>query len=220
LTLSLSLLAGLYVVLPFISTWKFTVSRRNLTGPFDHLSTHCSHVPPISADEFRQRQQLLAETLHVLDATAYIAEPGANALFFGNISETNWHLSERPLLLLVSPRVSGDGAVYPQISILTPQFEISRAKMLAVPADNVTYPAWAEEANPYKVALSALPPSTRCGKIYVDGSLRHFVVDGFQKAAPNIQVEAAPVEIRRLRERKSLAELELLKCANEVRHLF
>ena len=76
------------------------------------------------------------------------------------------------------------------------------------------YIEWAEEANPYVVALSALSIT---GTIYVDDSIRTFIVDGLKNASPGPHpVQSAPLEIRRLRERKSKAETEILKCVNEV----
>lgn len=55
------------------------------------------------------------------------------------------------------------------------------------------------------------------GSVFVDGYIRNFIVDGLKDAHPQAIVSSAPYEIKRLRERKSPAELELLKCVNEVR---
>ncbi|EIN12435.1 Creatinase/aminopeptidase [Punctularia strigosozonata HHB-11173 SS5] len=183
---------------------------------YAHLASHCASIPPISANEFHARQTALAQTLASLNASAYIAEPGANAQFFGNISGSSWHLSERPLLLIVSPAFDAFGEVQPKITILTPYFEETRAKLLEVPAaDGVEYAAWPEEADPYAIAVSAIGGGS--GKIFVDASIRHFIVDGLRGAVPeSVAVESAPLEIRYLRERKSPAELEILKCVNEV----
>ncbi len=52
--------------------------------------------------------------------------------------------------------------------------------------------------------------------VFVDGSIRHCIVDGLRTAFPKATVVAAPIEIRQLWERKSEGELELLKCADEV----
>jgi Xaa-Pro aminopeptidase len=46
--------------------------------------------------------------------------------------------------------------------------------------------------------------------------MRNFIVDGLQAAHPQAAVSSAPYEIKRLRERKSPAEIELMKCVNEV----
>lgn len=197
---------------------------------FDHLASHCtSKTFPISSTEFHKRQASLARTLHTLNASAYIAEPGASAAFYGNISGSNWHLSERPLLLLVSPLVTGDGDgedIQAKISILTPSFEATRAKLLFIPsALDIEFLEWPEDVNPYEVAASALSPSIQSGgTVFVDGSIRNFIVDGLQNAlqahvsssSSSVSVRSAPSEIRQLRERKAPAEIELLKCANEV----
>lgn len=182
--------------------------------PWEGLATHCKDAQPISATEFLERQQQLARVLHALNGSAYVAEPGPSALFFGNISGASWGLSERPLLLMISP-LAVRGEVSAHVTILTPAFEEERAKLLNVPGVDVTYVAWQEDEDPYTVAVEALPTSSG-GPIYVDGMTRHFIVDGFEKAAPGLNVLSAPLEITSLRERKSSAEIALLKCANEV----
>lgn len=183
---------------------------------FSHLASHCADISPIQQSSFLDRQQALAETLHALNGSAYIAEPGASAAYFANLSSSSWHLSERPLLLIVTPNVDEAGKIHARVSILTPSFEATRAKLLPIPsASNVTYPEWPEHENPYAAALTTVPRSDR-GAIYVDAATRYFIVDGLQEAAPHATVQSAPVEIRRLRERKSREELEILKCVNEV----
>lgn len=194
--------------------------RSSQQADFSHLSSHCADIAPIQYSSYLARQQSLAETLYALKASAYIAEPGANAAYFANLSGTSWHLSERPLLLVVTPEVDEDGGVHAQVSILTPSFEATRAKLLPIPSSsNISYPEWPEDADPYSAALSVIP-DTSSGPIYIDGATRYFVVDGLKKAKPHAAVEIAPVEIRRLRERKSKEELAIMKCANEVSLLY
>lgn len=193
-------------------------STNSTTLPdFSHLASHCAHISPISSSSFLLRQDALAQTLYALHAAAYIAEPGASAGFFGNVSSAHWGLSERPLLLLIQPQTDDAGAVHANISVLTPAFEATRAKMLPIPSEGgVTYTAWAEDADPYATAL-ALVPSLENATIFVDGDVRMFVADGLQKAAQRARVTSAPVEVKRLRERKSSEELDIMKCVNEVR---
>lgn len=154
-----------------------------------------------------------------MNASAYIAEPGANAQFFANISSNQWELTERPLLLVISPQIVKD-KVEAKITVLTPAFEATRAKLLPIPSlvSEVTFAEWPEEANPYDIVVSALPPvpDGERGIIFVDGTIRHFIVDGLDEAAANSNVFSAPMEIRQLRERKSTTEIELMKCANEA----
>ncbi|KAI0636809.1 peptidase M24 [Trametes polyzona] len=186
-----------------------------LAGPdFSHLASHCAHISPIPAGSFIARQDALSHTLRSLNASAYIAEPGASAGYFANLTGSHWHLSERPLLLVVQPITDGSGEVHANISIVTPAFEETRAKLLPIPAQaEVTYVAWPEDRNPFERALTLLPGLST---IYVDGSVRTFITDGLQKGAPNALVANAPVEVRRLRERKSAEEIDIMKCANEA----
>lgn len=89
--------------------------------------------------------------------------------------------------------------------------------MLPLPnvAGDVEYVEWAEDEDPYSKAISILPNQDLT--IFVDNSIRKFIVDGLQLADPNANVYSAPLEITQMRERKSKAELEILRCVNEVR---
>ena len=175
------------------------------------ISGYCSHVPPIPTEEFLERQQRVVDTLVSLNASAYITEPGPSAHYYANFS--SWKLSERPLLLIISP----DPSLRPNITILTPSFEESRVKLMTIPSRKpVSYATWREEVSPYEVAVNAIPSLATKGPVFVDGEMRTFVLDGLSKAAPSIPVLSAPVEIQRLRQRKSVRELEIMKCANEV----
>ncbi|KAG6845226.1 hypothetical protein H0H87_012218 [Tephrocybe sp. NHM501043] len=181
--------------------------------------------------EYVRRQKALAEKLLALNASAYIAEPGASASFFANISLTSWKLSERPLLLIVTPSETTEGPAG-RISLLTPKassvpsrspsrpdsgnkFEATRAKALILPSEStVQYIEWQEDASPYKLASAAFSDTT--GTVFVDSSIRKFISDGFVLALPNATVLSAPEEITQLRERKSSAEIDIMKCANEA----
>ncbi|KAI0692403.1 peptidase M24, structural domain-containing protein [Cytidiella melzeri] len=213
------------VAATFVSSLYFLLFQTPIhTRPladFSALKTHCEHIRPIHTNSYIERQDRLAQTLHSLGAAAYIAEPGASAAYYANLSSSLWHLSERPLLLLITP-TEENGTITGNVTILTPLFEATRAKLLPIPSDNeIAFPEWAEDVNPYQIAVSAIPQlqslSGTPGKIFVDGYMRNFVVDGLLEAAgENALVTSAPVEIKRLRERKSEEELEIMKCANEV----
>lgn len=182
-----------------------------------------STTKPISGSTYISRQNQLAQILHDLGAEAYIAEPGAQTQYFANFSATNWKLSERPLLLIVTHQTGKDDSIVAKVSLLTPKFEASRAKLLAMPSIP-EYVEWAEEQDPYTVAVEALGLKSASNlrstekKIFIDNSARHFLYDGFQRAliGTNLTTTSAPKEINQLRERKSDAEIEILKCVNEV----
>ena len=91
-------------------------------------------------------------------------------------------------------------------------------KLMTIPSrEPVSYVTWREEVSPYEVAINAIPSLVAGpGSAFVDGEMRSFVLDGLSRAAPLTPVLLAPVEIRRLRQRKSARELEIMKCANEV----
>ncbi|KAF9532322.1 Creatinase/aminopeptidase [Crepidotus variabilis] len=197
-------------------------------GPFSHqfcleqLGSHCALVPPISQEEYVDRQQRLVEVLYGLGGAAYIAEPGANTQFFANFSKAQWPLSERPLLLMISPMIknaSESDKVLPKITIVTPKFESARAKLLSIPHTSgleVDYVEWAEEADPYAITLGALPLFGRDGSLYVESSIRKFIPDGLSRANSHVVVLSAPSAITSLRERKSDTEIVILKCVNEA----
>jgi Xaa-Pro aminopeptidase len=195
------LLLALYTV---YNLWDRSTSSSFLVD--SPLEGYCAAVPGISTAEFAERQSRLGETLHALGGGTFITEPGASASYFGNLSGAHWHLSERPLLLAVS----ADAAV----TVLTPAFEASRAKLLPIAASHVKWVAWPEYADPYATLLQALPASVRSGPVYVDGAVRHFVATGLAHARAD--VKPAPASVRELRERKSPAELALMACASEA----
>lgn len=92
------------------------------SSDFQSLSSHCAEIPSISSLEYHTRQTDLARTLHALNASAYITEPSANSQFYANFSTTQWFLSERPLLLIITPSFNPvDGVVEKKITMLTPK---------------------------------------------------------------------------------------------------
>lgn len=200
----------------FLLLFRPSALLRPPHAPFAQLAGYCAHIPPVPPASFVARQDTLAATLHALGAAAYVAEPGANAAFFANLSAAAWRLSERPLLLVLTPAVDG-ARVTARLSVLTPAFEETRARLLRIPSDGeIAFPAWPEDASPYAVAADAIP-GLRGGTVFVDGAMRQFVVDGLQEAlGEDTRVVGAPVEVRRLRERKSCEEIEILKCVNEA----
>lgn len=215
----------------YVNKGTYGGSQHQHGSSLSYLADHCVSMKPILASEFHARQQALAETLHTLGAVAYIAEPGPNTLYFANLSLSQWWLSERPFFLVVTPLVqqsqSGNetmSIVTPHVLIVTPQFESSRARLLKVPTSgNVTFVEWAESEDPYEAVVAILQEknyqASEKHRIFMDEDTRYFLVDGITRAAQDFTVESPPAQIRALRERKSQAELALLRCANEVRDL-
>src|SRR5271169_939300 len=95
-----------------------TSLEEKIWDSFNRSSLH--NVEPISAEEFRHRQDLLAEQLAFEQIDAIIAEPSGTTQYYANFSAHQWELSERPFVLVVTPA---------KVFYLTPLFEVSRARM-------------------------------------------------------------------------------------------
>lgn len=203
-------------VLSFYSLIKAKPYRSKLYHRPILFRNHCHDISPISPEEFRARQNALARELHILNASAYIAEPSADAYYFGNISQGSWSLSERPFLLIIVPSIS-NATIQAKVTILTPKFEASRAKLLDVAGEDIQFVEWAEDEDPYPKVVSSLSEVSGNSLIYLSESTRLFIRDGLQSAAPLATLRSASYSIRVLRERKSPAEIALLRCVNEVK---
>jgi len=95
-----------------------------------------SGIQPISREEFLSRQSELAKLLDDEGIDAFIAEPGGTSQYYANFSNMAWELSERPFLLVVTPK---------EMFFLAPLFEVSRAKLLEIPVNgSTTFITWAE----------------------------------------------------------------------------
>ncbi|KAF9501233.1 Creatinase/aminopeptidase [Pleurotus eryngii] len=219
----------LWLLIPLLCFISLSTLRLGLVGPltqrsqpastepaFPDLPRHCTAIPPISSSVLEARRNTLAKRLHQLGAAAYIAEPSSSAAYYFNVSEAHWRLSERPLLFVVTPSVDGvsdEGDVTANVSLLTPKFEATRAKLL--PLSPSAYIQWAEEEDPFAVLFDALHlPSN--STVYIDGNARFFVADGLQRALPRGQVQNAPPQVVEIRERKTPEEISILRCANEA----
>jgi len=138
---------------------------------------------------------------------------------FTNVSQSSWRTSERPFLLIITPEPESHGADA-QLTVLTPAFEETRARLLTIPAPHtgLQYTSWQEDGDPYKTALNAVIKASGLdnGVIFVDEAARYFVADKLAKAGSGFEVKIAPPQVRALRERKSVAEIALMTCANEV----
>ena len=197
-------------------------------GPYDHLGAHCRDIAPIQASEFIARQDALARVLKSTGNAAYIAEPGSNAFYFANISRSQWGLSERSFLVVITPNTNSSSlasnVVSANITILAPRFELARAKLLTIPTsspDALKFVDWAEDQNPFQVLKDYLKTSDihlGSGQIVVDDGTRKLIADGLSGAGLRLK-SSYPKEVASLREQKSEAELDLLRCANEVRRL-
>jgi Xaa-Pro aminopeptidase len=168
-------------------------------------------VKSISRQEFGKRLDKLSTQLESEGLDAFIAEPGGTTLYYTNISNNEWGLSERPFLLAVTPS---------EILFLTPLFEVSRAMMLPYPhPDKVKLVTWAEgmlssftrilrvDASPYQTLLDNLPPNAT---IMVDDNVRSFISQGLTDLNANVTPQSP--SIASIREIKSSAEIDIIRA--------
>ncbi|PBK87440.1 hypothetical protein ARMGADRAFT_1085465 [Armillaria gallica] len=163
-----------------------------------------SSQKPSNTTAQREFAWLIPETRYIRQKSLFDASRRrADVLFWYAYSSTHIWLTPTDVCRVLA------GSIAHRATVLTPKFERTRARLLSIPSD-VEWVGWAEDEGPYK----QLPDIE--GTVFVDGSIRHFIVDGLGTAFPKATVVASPTEIRQLRERKSKEELELLKCANEA----
>jgi hypothetical protein len=145
--------------------------------------------------------------------TIWIAEPGTSSEYFlGGFSSRDWWLSERPLLIAISPSQKN-------ITILTAKFEQARAELVNIPReiqDTTTFVPWLESESPYDI-LSRHFGADAPKRVVLDGQVRSFIGEGLEGAGFGKSSQDEAEKVKGLRERKDDREIGLLRCANQVR---
>ncbi|KAJ9125883.1 hypothetical protein QFC24_002667 [Naganishia onofrii] len=160
-------------------------------------------------------------------------EPGASSTYYIGIGGHDWHMSERPFLLLIEHQnVATSQRSTAILTVLTPAFEASRAKLLDFPKDiEVRIVEWKEEEDWAQALVRHLDhrvgsPSPEAANIHMhfDPAVRTFIAAGIAHAMAShrigdeheFSVDVADPRILSVRERKSAEEIAVLKCANEL----
>lgn len=170
----------------------------------DALTDMTSRAVPISVDERKARvakaQRLMRE--HAIDAI--LIEAGSALIYFTGV---RWWRSER-----------FTGAIIPQdgdIAFVTPYFEEPSVRESMTFGDDVR--TWHEHESPFDLVAGILADrGLRAGTIGIEETVRHFIVDGVQHAAPEFDVVTANPVTRGCRMYKSPAEISLMQIANDV----
>lgn len=119
------------------------------------------------------------------------------------------------------------------LSVLTPAFEASRAKLLDFPGldreKEVEFSEWREEENWAEVLVRYLTKGVEAKgydssrlKLHFDPAVRSFISAGIAHALVGsdtdiqISMDVADPKVLSVRERKSSEEIAVLRCANEV----
>ena len=185
---------------------------------------HCSHsqVEPRTSTFINHCNSLLVSPTgtyttrisHLITSlesnSIYISEPGTSSEYYiGGFSSRDWWLSERPLLIAITPSKN--------LTILTAKFEQSRAEQVELPKeirDITTFVPWLESESPYEILKNYL--GAEVGRVVVDGQVRSFITEGLDGAGFARATKEEGEIIKEIRERKDEREIELLRCANQV----
>ncbi|GAA5873177.1 hypothetical protein JCM16303_006961 [Sporobolomyces ruberrimus] len=192
----------------------------------------CPSLKKIGVEEFTARRDRLAGLLRGQDGKgwgAYVTETSANTLYYLNLTQSNWYLSERPWLAVIMP--SSRSSAKHHLSVLTPSFEKSRSQRLpfAVESkefDEISWVTWEEADSPYGVLVKHLEDLRREGgdkgewSIEIEENVRQFVAAGIKEASSDLEskprVGLARMVVRELRMRKTEAELDIQRCVGKI----
>ena len=159
---------------------------------------------PISVAERKARVARAQRLLREAGMAALVVEAGSALVYFTGV---RWWRSER-----------FTGAVIPaegEMAIVTPYFEEPSIRESMAFGDDVR--TWHEHENPFALVAGILKDrGTRKGKIAVEETLRHFIADGLQQAAPDFDVVSGKAITRGCRMYKTAAEIALMQKANDV----
>lgn len=170
----------------------------------DTLSPITGDAVPISVEERQTRVAKAQRLMAGNNIDAILLEPGSAMLYFTGIS---WWRSER-LTAVVIPR-EGD------IAVVTPFFEEPSVRESMTFGSDVR--TWNEHDNPFeRVAGILRDRKLGNGRIGLEETVRYFVVDGLQAAAPGLKITSATPVTQGCRMYKSAAEIALMKKASEV----
>lgn len=159
---------------------------------------------PISVAERKARVAKAQRLMRAQDIDALLLEAGSALVYFTGV---RWWRSERYT-----------GAVIPRegdIAFVTPYFEEPSVRESMTFGDDVR--TWHEHESPFDLVAGILADrGLRAGRIGVEETVRHFIVDGVQHAAPEFEMLSGNSITRGCRMFKSPAELALMQIANDV----
>jgi len=159
---------------------------------------------PIGVDERLARVAKSQRLMRALGYDALLLEAGSALIYFTGV---RWWRSER-----------FTGAVIPaegEIAFVTPYFEEPSVRESMTFGDDVR--TWHEHESPFDLVAGILADrGLRSGKVGVEETVRHFIVDGIANAAPDFEAVSGKDVARGCRMYKSAAEIALMQKANDV----
>lgn len=168
------------------------------------LSDMTGDAVPIGVDERLARVAKAQRLMQASGIDALLLEAGSALIYFTGV---RWWRSER-----------FTGAIIPKegdIAFVTPYFEEPSVRESMTFGDDVR--TWHEHESPFDLVAGILADrGLKSGKIGIEETVRHFIVDGVAEAAPGFDVVSGKEIARGCRMYKSPAELALMQKANDV----
>ena len=159
---------------------------------------------PITVSERKARVARAQRLMQQAGIDALLLEAGSALVYFTGV---RWWRSER-----------FTGAIIPaegDMTIVTPYFEEPSVRESMSFGDDVR--TWHEHENPFALVAGVLAErGMKSGKIAVEETVRHFVVEGVQQAASGFTIVSGKAVTRGCRMYKSAAEIALMQLANDV----
>ncbi len=183
------------------------------TGRGAALADITAEAVPITVGERLNRVEKAQRLMQAQDIDALLLEAGSALTYFTGV---RWWRSER-----------FTGAILPKegdIAFVTPYFEEPSVRESMTFGDDVR--TWHEHENPFDLVAGILADrGLRSGRIGIEETVRHFIVDGVQHAAPEFTAVSGNAVTRGCRMFKSPAEIALMQIANDVtlrayRHIY
>jgi Xaa-Pro dipeptidase len=170
----------------------------------NELTDITADAVPIGVDERQARVAKAQRLMRESDIDALLLEAGSALIYFTGV---RWWRSER-----------FTGAIIPKegdIAFVTPYFEEPSVRESMTFGDDVR--TWHEHENPFDLVAGILADrALESGKVGVEETVRHFIVDGVAKAAPSFDIVSGRDISRGCRMHKSPAEIALMQKANDV----
>ena len=168
------------------------------------LPNMAAGTTPISVEERKARIAKAQSLMREQGIAALLLEAGSAMVYFTGI---RWWRSER----LTGVVIPADG----EIAVVTPFFEEPSIRESMSFGDDVR--TWHEHESPFDLVAGILKDrGLKRGKLAVEETVRHFVVDGVANAAPKFKIVPGQSITRGCRLYKSPAELALMQTANDI----
>jgi Xaa-Pro dipeptidase len=181
-----------------------SVNAQDSSTSTDGLKNMTGDAQAISVDERMARVAKAQKLMQESGIDALLLESGSSLVYFLGV---RWRRSER----FTGALIPAEG----EIAIVTPYFEEPSIRESMTFGDDVR--TWHEHENPFALIASVLADrGLKSGKIAVEETVRHFIVDGVQQAASSFEMVSGKSVTRGCRMYKSSAELALMQAANNV----